>query len=53
VFYINSFQYITVGSVRTGCISSSGIATLALLIGLAAFAFWRSMDGELIGIEVN
>jgi hypothetical protein len=43
VFYINSYQYMTIGSLRTTWMTGSGIATLCLLIGLAVFAFWRSM----------
>jgi serine/threonine-protein kinase len=54
VFYINSYQYMTIGSLRAGWMTGSGIATLSLLIGLAVFAFWRSMGArELIGGDVN
>jgi len=50
VFFINSFQYITVGTERVSWITASGVATLTLLVGISVFAFWRSLGGrDLIG----
>ena len=52
VFFIDSYQYITVGTERVTWATAPGLATLALLIGIAAFAFWRSLGSrELIGGE--
>jgi predicted Ser/Thr protein kinase len=52
VFFINSFQYITLGTERVSWATPSGLATLTLLIGIAVFAFWRSLGSRsLIGEE--
>jgi hypothetical protein len=52
VFFINSYQYITIGTEHTGWTTASGLATLTLLIGIAVFAFWKSLGTrELIGNE--
>jgi len=52
VFFINSYQYIVLGTERIGWPTPSAVATLTLLIGLAIFAFWRSLGArDLIGGE--
>jgi serine/threonine-protein kinase len=50
VFFIDSYQYMTVGTAYVNWITPAGLATLTLLLGIAAFAFWRSLGSrELIG----
>jgi serine/threonine-protein kinase len=50
IFFVNSFNGLWLGSDWTTWYASNGIATAALLIGIAVFAFWRSLGGrELIG----
>jgi serine/threonine-protein kinase len=50
IFFVNSFAGLWLGNDWTTWYASNGIATAALLIGIAAFAFWRSLGGrELIG----
>jgi len=52
VFFINSYQYIVLGTERIGWQTPSAVATLTLLIGIAVFAFWRSLGArDLIGGE--
>jgi serine/threonine-protein kinase len=52
VFFINSYQYMTIGTERISWATPSGLATLTLLIGIAVFAFWRSLGSRsLIGEE--
>src|ERR1019366_2124320 len=50
VFFIDSYQYITVGTAFVSWMTPPGLATLTLLLGIAAFAFWRSLGSrELLG----
>ena len=50
VFFVNSCGKIVVGSDWTTWYAPYGLATLALLLGLALFAFWRSLGTrELLG----
>jgi len=46
VFFINSYQYITVGTAHLSWITPPGLATLTLLLGIAVFAFWRSLGSR-------
>jgi serine/threonine-protein kinase len=46
VFFIDSCQYLTVGTAFVSWITPAGLATLALLLGIAAFAFWRSLGSR-------
>jgi hypothetical protein len=50
VIFINSFSGITMGGDWKTWYAPAGIATLLLLIGIAVFAFWRSLGSrELLG----
>ena len=52
VFVINSIDAIWLGLDWTAWYAPYGIATLALLLGIAGFAFWRSLGGrDLLGGE--
>ena len=54
VFFINSYQYITLSTDRMSFATPSGLATLVWLVGIALFAFWRSLGSrELIGGEAG
>jgi serine/threonine-protein kinase len=50
IFFVNSFSGLWLGNDWTTWYAPSGIATAALMIGIAVFAFWRSLGGrELLG----
>lgn len=50
VFFVNTCGKIVVGSDWTTWYAPYGLATMALLFGIAVFAFWRSLGGrELLG----
>jgi serine/threonine-protein kinase len=50
VFFVNTCGKIVVGSDWTAWYAPYGLATMALLFGIAVFAFWRSLGGrELLG----
>jgi len=50
VYFINSFSAITLGADWKTWFAPAGLATLLLLLGIAMFAFWRSLGSrELIG----
>jgi serine/threonine-protein kinase len=50
IFFVNSFNGLWLGTDWTTWYASNGIATVALMIGIALFAFWRSLGGrELLG----
>jgi serine/threonine-protein kinase len=52
IYFVNSFSGLWLGNDWTTWYASSGIATAALMIGIAVFAFWRSLGGrELLGGE--
>jgi hypothetical protein len=52
VFFINSCNNITLGTNWRTWYAPYGIATLCLLLGIAVFAFWRSLgERELLGGE--
>ncbi|HLK62809.1 MAG TPA: serine/threonine-protein kinase [Bryobacteraceae bacterium] len=52
VYFINSFGAITVGGEWKSWFAPAGLATMLLLLGIAMFAFWRSLGSrELIGNE--
>jgi len=52
VFFVNSFNNISLGADWKTWYTPAGIATFLLLAGIAMFAFWRSLGGrELIGEE--
>jgi hypothetical protein len=52
VYFLNSFGAITLGSNWKTWYAPAGIATLTLLMGIALFAFWRSLgDRELLGSD--
>jgi hypothetical protein len=46
VFFIDSYQYITVSTERTTWATGPGLTYLALLIAIAVFAFWRSLGSR-------
>jgi hypothetical protein len=50
IFYVNLFSAITLGNDWKAWYAPAGVATITLMLGLAGFAFWRSLGGrELIG----
>jgi serine/threonine-protein kinase len=50
IFFVNTFQGLWLGTDWTTWYAASGLATAALMIGIAVFAFWRSLGGrELLG----
>jgi predicted Ser/Thr protein kinase len=50
ILFINSFNKITLGSDWKTWYAPAGLATFLLLLGVAVFAFWRSLGGrELFG----
>jgi len=50
IFFVNSFDKIGLGADWKTWYTPSGVATLLLLLGITAIAFWRSLGGrELIG----
>ena len=50
VFIVNSFNSITLGASLKTWYTPAGLASLCLLLGIAVYAFWRSLGGrELIG----
>jgi len=52
VFFFNGFGAITLGDDWKAWYAPSGLATLLLLLGIAIFAFWRSLGSrELLGKE--
>ncbi len=52
VYFINSFGAITLGPDGKAWFAPAGLATLLLLLGIAIFAFWRSLGSrELLGSE--
>jgi len=53
VFFINSSNTVTLGTNWRTWYAPYGMASLGLLLGIAVFAFWRSLGGrELLGGEV-
>ncbi len=46
IFFLNSCSSIIVGSDWTSWYAPYGLATLALLLGIALFAFWRSLGAR-------
>jgi hypothetical protein len=52
LFFVNSFNAITLGADWKAWFAPAGLATLLLLLGIAMFAFWRSLGSrELLGSE--
>ena len=52
LYFVNSFQGITLGGDWKAWFAPAGLATLLLLLGIAMFAFWRSLGSrELLGDE--
>ena len=52
IFFLNSGGQIIVGADWTTWYAPYGLATLALLLGIALFAFWRSLGSrELLGLN--
>ena len=50
IFYVNSFNGLWLGTDWTTWYTPTGVATLTLMLGIAVFAFWRSLGGrELLG----
>lgn len=50
IFFVNSFSGLWLGTDWTTWYAPAGVATLTLLLGIALFAFWRSLGGrELLG----
>ncbi len=50
IFFVNSFNGLWLGADWTTWYAPAGLATLTLLLGIATFAFWRSLGGrDLIG----
>ncbi len=53
IYFINGFNAITLAGDWTAWYAPAGLATLLLLLGIAVFAFWRSLGNrELIGENV-
>ena len=54
VFFIDSFNLISLGADWKAWYAPSGLATFFLLLGIAIFAFWRSLGShELFSAAVN
>jgi hypothetical protein len=54
VFFVNGFGKVTLGADWTAWYAPAGIASFLLLLGIAVWAFWRSMgERELIGDEAG
>jgi predicted Ser/Thr protein kinase len=54
VIFIDSFNLITLGADWKTWYAPAGLATLCLLLGIAVFAFWRSLGSyELFGPAAN
>jgi serine/threonine-protein kinase len=52
VFFVNGFNNVTLGADWKTWYTPAGLAAFVLLLGIAVFAFWRSLGGrELIGEE--
>jgi serine/threonine-protein kinase len=52
VFFANGVNIIVLGGDWKGWYTASSLATLAIFLGIAVFAFWRSLGGrELIGAD--
>ncbi len=52
IFFLNTASRIIAGTDWTTWYAPFGLATLSLLIGIALFAFWRSLGSrELLGVE--
>jgi serine/threonine-protein kinase len=52
IFFVNSFNNIPLGADWKTWYTPYGLATFLMLLGIACFAFWRSLGGrELIGEE--
>ena len=52
IFFVNSFNNVALGADWKTWYTPAGLATFLLLLGIAVFAFWRSLGGrELIGEE--
>jgi len=52
IFFVNSFNSIALGANWKTWYTPFGLATFLMLLGIACFAFWRSLGGrELIGEE--
>jgi serine/threonine-protein kinase len=50
IFFVNSFNGLWLGADWTTWYAPTGLATITLLLGIATFAFWRSLGGrDLIG----
>ncbi|MBZ5624151.1 MAG: hypothetical protein LAQ69_36450 [Acidobacteriia bacterium] len=51
-YFVNSFNAITLGGDWKAWFAPAGLATLLLLLGIALFAFWRSLGSrELLGAD--
>ena len=46
IFFANSFNALILGSDWKAWYAPSGIATLSLMLGIALFAFWRSLGSR-------
>jgi len=54
IFFLNTFNKITLGTDWKTWYAPSGLATLVLLLGIAVFAFWRSLGSrELFSEDVE
>src|SRR5262249_35895872 len=52
IFFVNSFNSLPLGANWKTWYTPFGLATFLMLLGIACFAFWRSLGGrELIGEE--
>jgi serine/threonine-protein kinase len=50
IFFLNSFNAVTLGGDWQAWFAPAGLASLLLLLGLAVFAFWRSLGSrQLLG----
>jgi hypothetical protein len=46
IFFINSFGNLAFGTDLTTWYAPYGLATLALMLGIAVFAFWKSLGSR-------
>jgi hypothetical protein len=50
IFYVNLFSAVTLGNDWKAWYAPAGLATITLMVGLAGFAFWRSLGSrDLLG----
>jgi hypothetical protein len=53
IFFINTPDRINLGPGLSGWYTPYGLATTALLVGIAVYAFWRSIGDRTLGDEAE